>query len=109
MSDIESTGTAAASGGSFRLSDEQRELRQVAHEFAARELRPIAREWDERSDFPPDLSRKAAQLGLTSYAVLREHDGSGVDAPAAALIVEELSRRDIVAAYLEQAWTEKPH
>ena len=47
-------------GVSFDLSDEQRELQALAHEFAERELRPIAREWDDREDCPPELLAKAA-------------------------------------------------
>jgi alkylation response protein AidB-like acyl-CoA dehydrogenase len=83
---------AAGTGGiSFRLTPEQQELQQLAHEFAERELRPIAAEWDERDDFPPDLLGKAARLGLTSYSIPREYGGGGVDAVTASLIAEELS------------------
>jgi len=78
-------------GISFTLTPEQRELQQLAHEFAAGELRPIAAEWDEREDFPPALLAKAAQLGLTSYRVPREYGGAEVDAVTAALVAEELS------------------
>jgi alkylation response protein AidB-like acyl-CoA dehydrogenase len=78
-------------GISFRLTPEQEELRALAHEFAERELRPIASEWDEREEYPPDLLAKAARLGLTSYAVPREHGGGGVDNVTAAIIAEELS------------------
>ena len=81
----------ASEGISFRLTAEQRELQQLAHEFAERELRPIAAEWDEREDFPPDLLAKAARLGLTSYSIPREYDGGGVGAVTASLIAEELS------------------
>jgi alkylation response protein AidB-like acyl-CoA dehydrogenase len=79
------------SGISFRLTDEQRELQALAHEFAARELRPIAPLWDEREDFPPGLLATAARAGLTSYAVPAEHGGGGVDHVTAALVAEELS------------------
>lgn len=75
----------------FQPSDEQRELQRLAHEFAGRELRPISREWDEREDFPPDLLAKAAQAGLTSYAIPAEYGGGGVDAVTSALVAEELS------------------
>ena len=79
------------SGISFRLTPEQHELRQLAHDFAERELRPIAAEWDEKDDYPPGLLAKAAALGLTSYAIPREYGGGGVDAVTAALIAEELA------------------
>ena len=85
------TSRAVQHGISFELTDEQRDLQRVAHEFAERELRPISREWDEREEYPPDLLAKAARVGLTSYAIPREYGGGGVDAVTAALIAEELS------------------
>jgi alkylation response protein AidB-like acyl-CoA dehydrogenase len=75
----------------FQPTDEQRELRRLAREFAERELRSISREWDEREDFPPDLLGKAARAGLTSYAIPEEYGGGGVDAVTSALVAEELS------------------
>jgi alkylation response protein AidB-like acyl-CoA dehydrogenase len=93
MRDDPSTGTMAADrdGIGFTLRPEQRDLQQLAHEFAERELRPIAREWDEREEYPPGLLAKAAALGLTSYAIPQEHGGGGVDAVTSALIAEELT------------------
>jgi alkylation response protein AidB-like acyl-CoA dehydrogenase len=75
----------------FTLTDEQREIQALAHDFAERELRPIAAECDRTDSFPPDLLAKAAALGLTSYAIPRELGGGGVDAVTASLISEELS------------------
>ena len=75
----------------FEPTAEQRELRQLAHEFAARELRPVAAEWDEREAFPPELLAKAARAGLTSYAIPTEFGGGGADSVTSALISEELS------------------
>jgi alkylation response protein AidB-like acyl-CoA dehydrogenase len=86
-----SSSSEAAGGISFRLTAEQTELQALAHEFAERELRPIAPEWDARDEFPPELLTKAARLGLTSYAIPREYGGGGVDAITAALLAEELS------------------
>jgi alkylation response protein AidB-like acyl-CoA dehydrogenase len=86
-----STDSGGRGGISFQLTAEQRELQALAHEFAERELRPIAAEWDEREDYPPDLLARAAELGLTSYSIPREHGGGGVDAVTGALIAEELS------------------
>jgi alkylation response protein AidB-like acyl-CoA dehydrogenase len=80
-----------AAGISFTLTPEQQELRELAHAFAADELRPIAPEWDERDDFPKDLLAKAARLGLTSYRVPSEYGGAEVDAVTAAIVAEELS------------------
>ena len=76
---------------SFTPTEEQRGLQALAHEFAERELRPIAAECDKTDSFPPALLAKAANLGLTSYAIPREYGGGGVDAVTAALVAEELS------------------
>jgi alkylation response protein AidB-like acyl-CoA dehydrogenase len=80
-----------SAGISFRLTDEQRELQRLAHDFAERELRPIAAEWDEREAYPPDLLAKAARVGLTSYAIPAQYGGGGADAVTSSLIAEELS------------------
>jgi alkylation response protein AidB-like acyl-CoA dehydrogenase len=80
-----------SAGISFRLTDEQRELQRLAHDFAERELRPIAAEWDEREAYPPELLAKAARVGLTSYAIPAQYGGGGADAVTSSLIAEELS------------------
>ena len=86
-----SLSSVELAGVSFRLSAEQRELQELAHEFAERELRPIARECDEREEFPRELLAKAARSGLSSYAIPTEFGGGGVGAVTSALIAEELS------------------
>jgi alkylation response protein AidB-like acyl-CoA dehydrogenase len=83
--------SVTTAGISFTLTPEQRELQELARDFAANELRSVAAEWDEREDFPPGLLTKAARLGLTSYRIPREYGGAEVDAVTAALVAEELS------------------
>jgi alkylation response protein AidB-like acyl-CoA dehydrogenase len=78
----------------FSLTEEQEGLRDLAHGFAERELRPIAAEWDERDDFPRELVRSAAALGLTCYALPAEHGGGGLDAVTSAIVGEELAWGD---------------
>ena len=78
-------------GVSFELTGDQQALRELAHDFAVNELRPIAREWDEREDCPPELLRQAAALGLTAHAIPAEYGGGGVSAVTSSLIAEELS------------------
>ena len=78
-------------GISFELTGEQRALQELAHDFAVNELRPIAREWDDKEDCPAELLGKAAALGLTSHAIPVEYGGGGVSAVTSSLIAEELS------------------
>jgi alkylation response protein AidB-like acyl-CoA dehydrogenase len=51
---------------SFALNDEQREVRDWAHTFAAEVIRPAASEWDEREQTPWPVIQEAAKIGLYS-------------------------------------------
>ncbi|MEZ5824906.1 MAG: acyl-CoA dehydrogenase family protein [Geminicoccaceae bacterium] len=75
----------------FEPSEEQEALVEMARGFAASELAPFAREWDEKKIFPEDTMRKAAELGLAAIYVEEAHGGSGLGRLDAALLFEELS------------------
>ncbi len=62
----------------FSLTDEQREIQTLAHEFARREIRPVAAEYDEREEMPWPVLEKAARVGLLSYGLPEEYGGGGV-------------------------------
>ncbi len=53
----------------FALSEADRMVQQTAHEFAAKEVRPVAQEYDERNEFAWDVAAKAAEIGLTGGAL----------------------------------------
>ncbi len=85
----------------FSFSDEQRAFRDVAAAFAADEMAPHAREWDEKSIFPVETLRKAAELGFGGIYVRDDVGGSGLTRLDAALIFEELAKGcTSTAAYL---------
>ncbi|MEA2377132.1 MAG: acyl-CoA dehydrogenase [Thermoleophilaceae bacterium] len=70
-------------------------LVEVAHDFAAREMRPRAAEFEESAEFPAEIVAKAAEVGLTSYDLPEEYGGAGIeDLEAAVLIGEELAWGD---------------
>ena len=76
----------------FALTDEQQEMRDLAHTFAEEEIRPVAAELDEREEFPWELVKKAGELGLTSFAFPEEIGGLGItDELTNCIITEELS------------------
>ena len=53
---------------SFALTAEQRELRELAREFAEKEIRPKAAEYDERQVHPAELIEKAHEVGQIGRA-----------------------------------------
>jgi acyl-CoA dehydrogenase len=85
------SATELTSGISFALSDEQRALRELARDFANREIRPVAADYDERSQHPADVIAKAHEVGLMNPHVPEEYGGPGLSAFEQILIGEELA------------------
>jgi acyl-CoA dehydrogenase len=79
-----------AASVSFGLSDEQKELRALAHDFAEREIRPIEAEHDVDMRHPADLIVHAHEVGLMNLNVPEEYGGPGLSAFDSMLVGEEL-------------------
>ena len=79
----------AAPTFSLALSDEQKELRDWAHGFAANVIRPAASEWDEREEFPWPVVQEAAKIGLYGFEGIAQFfaDPTGLTMP---IVNEEL-------------------
>lgn len=76
---------------SFELTEEQQQFKDLAHEFAEKEMRPVAAEYDEKEEFPWPVLKKAAEVGLLSYAIPEEYGGVGIASILThCLIAEEL-------------------
>jgi acyl-CoA dehydrogenase len=80
-----------ATGVSFALSEEQKALRDLAREFAEREIRPKTAEYDEHSTHPADIIEKAHEVGLMNPHLAEEYGGAGLSGFDGMLIGEELS------------------
>jgi butyryl-CoA dehydrogenase len=76
------------------LSDEQREIRDLARRFADEEIAPKAGQWDREHTFPRELFGQLGELGLMGVCVPEEHGGAGADFLSYVLVLEELSRAD---------------
>ena len=74
----------------FDLSAEQKMWRDIVHDFVAKEVKPKAREVDEKAEFNWPAVRKMGSLGLLGLAIPEEYGGAGVDALSAAIAIEEL-------------------
>jgi acyl-CoA dehydrogenase len=79
-------------GVSFALTDEQKELRALAREFAEKEIRPKAAEYDVAMRHPADVIAKAHEIGLMNLHVPEELGGLALGAFDGMLAGEELYR-----------------
>jgi acyl-CoA dehydrogenase len=75
----------------FTLTDEQKALRELAHDFAEKEIRPVAWEYDKDGTWPADVFAKAHEVGLMNTHIPEEYGGPGLSYLDGCLIEEELS------------------
>jgi acyl-CoA dehydrogenase len=73
----------------FTLTDEQKDLRELAHNFAEREMRPVAWELDKEGTWPGEVLQKAWEVGLMNTHIPEEYGGPGLDYLSGCLIEEE--------------------
>jgi len=80
-----------STGVSFALSDEQKALRELAREFAEKEIRPKAAEYDENQTHAADVIAKAHELGLMNLHVPESFGGLELSTFDGILVGEELN------------------
>ena len=76
----------------FTLNEEQELYRKSLRDFVEKEIRPVAREWEQEGRYPTEIVEKMKQMGLFGLAVPEQYGGMGVDAVSFALTFEEISR-----------------
>ncbi len=74
------------------LTEEQTQIRDLAHDFAARELEPHAQEWDETAYFPREVFTQMGALGFAGMLVPEEYGGVGADTLTYILMLEEINK-----------------
>ena len=75
----------------FTLTDEQKALRELAHDFAEKEIRPVAWEHDKDGSWPQEVFDKAWEVGLMNTHAPEQYGGPGLSYLDGCLIEEELS------------------
>ncbi|MBW2623384.1 MAG: acyl-CoA dehydrogenase family protein, partial [Deltaproteobacteria bacterium] len=78
----------------FEITTEQEILRKSVRDFAEKEIRPVAREMDEKEEFNLETCRAMGELGLFGMVVSPEYGGQGMDYVSYIMAVEEIARVD---------------
>jgi acyl-CoA dehydrogenase len=75
----------------FSLTSEQITLQKLAHEFAEREIAPVAAHYDKTGEFPWSVIESAQQVGLINLSIPEQYGGPGVVVIDECIVNEELS------------------
>jgi acyl-CoA dehydrogenase len=75
----------------FQPTEEQDALRGLAHEFAEKEIRPVAAHHDQTGEFPWGVIRAAHGVGLMNTHIPEKWGGLGLGCLEASMIAEELA------------------
>jgi len=75
----------------FELTEEQRELQNLAKDFAQNEIRPVAAQYDKSGEFPIDIIKKGWEIGLINATVPEAYGGVGIATLSGAIIAEEIA------------------
>jgi len=75
------------------LSENQKMIRDMVKEFAEREIAPVAADLDKNEEYPMEILKKMAQLGLLGIIIPQEYGGANADTISYALVIEEISKK----------------
>jgi len=75
----------------FEPSEEQQQLRDLAHQFAEEVIRPVSKHYDETMEYPREVIDKAHELGLANTHIPERWGGIGLGALDSAFVAEELA------------------
>jgi acyl-CoA dehydrogenase len=75
----------------FTLTDEELAIREMAHDFAEKEMRPVAWEYDRDGTWPQDIVDKAWELGLMNNHLPEAYGGPGLSYLDGCIIEEEIA------------------
>ncbi len=76
----------------FQLTESQQMIRDMVHEFAEKEIKPVAGKHDQEHSFPEATTKRMGELGLLGITVPEAYGGPGADYVSFGLVAEELAR-----------------
>jgi alkylation response protein AidB-like acyl-CoA dehydrogenase len=83
---------AVAASPYTEMTDEQKAITEMVHQFADEQILPNAEHYDHEDSFPEPIVEQMKELGLFGVTIPEEYGGMGLDLTTYAMIVEELSR-----------------
>ena len=89
----------------YILSEENREIQEMARDFAEAKIRPVSKEYDLKGETPLSVYKEAAGRGYTSLCIPEEFGGAGLGTFANILVAEEFARADAGFSVAVQAST----
>lgn len=78
-------------GIGFELTNEQKDLQKLARNFAAKEIIPVAEEYDREGKFPEEIFHKARNIGLANMNIPEAYGGLGASVFEECIVAEELA------------------
>ncbi|NIM91513.1 MAG: acyl-CoA dehydrogenase [Candidatus Aminicenantes bacterium] len=88
----------------FSLTKEQEMLRESVRNFAQKEIKPLIKEYDDKGEWPKELTAKLGEMGLLGIIIPTEYSGAGYSNVDYVIVLEEISKVDpsvglVVAAH----------
>lgn len=78
----------------FKLKPEHELIRSTVRDFAEREIKPLAKELDEKGEFSVRLTKRMGELGLFGMFLPEKYGGQNFDTLSYIIAVEEIARID---------------
>tara|TARA_B100000315_G_scaffold260595_1_gene323294 strand:+ start:5298 stop:6467 length:1170 start_codon:yes stop_codon:yes gene_type:complete len=87
------------------LTDEHKMLQEMVRDFAANEVTPVAEELDHKAEFPHEIVKNMAELGLMGIPIPEKYGGAGMDTVGYVTAVYEMAKADASVAITLSAHT----
>ncbi len=79
----------------YILTDAQKDIVKMTHDFCEKEIKPFAATWDEEDVFPLETVKKAMEIGFHCLEIPEEFGGGGLDYITVAAVMEEFGKYDL--------------
>ncbi|WP_010530077.1 acyl-CoA dehydrogenase family protein [Lentibacillus jeotgali] len=76
----------------FTPTDEQTQVLDMVKDFCKKEIDPVARELEQKDEYPHEIVEKMKELGFFGFTIPEEYDGIGIDFVTYSLVIEEITR-----------------